>query len=111
MRDTIKNLRETLPPLLTVRQYCEVMNRCEASAYHDLHNKPGLGVKVGGSTRIVRDFMLDEMERLPEWVPQKDRVSNAGAKVSTPNKSTRPRRRHEKQTAARRRERDPEVRA
>ena len=64
------------------------MNRCQASAYKDLKGKPGLGVKVGGSTRIVRDFMLDEMARLPGWVPQKDRVSTAGAKVTTPNKST-----------------------
>jgi hypothetical protein len=111
MRGTIKKLRETLPPLLTIQQYCRVMNRCQASAYNDLREKPGLGVKVGGSTRIVRDFMLDEMARLPGWVPQKDRVSTAGAKVTTPNKSTRPRRRHERQAAARRRERDPEVRA
>jgi hypothetical protein len=111
MRDTIKKLSEILPPLLTVQQYCRVMNRCVASAYNDLREKPGLGVKVGGSTRIVRDFMLDEMARLPGWIPQKDRVSTPGAKVSAPKKSTRPRRQHNKQTAARRRERDPEVRA
>jgi hypothetical protein len=108
MRDTIKRLRKALPPLLTIQQYCRVMNRCQASAYNDLREKPGLGVKVGGSTRIVRDFMLAEMARLPGWIPQKDRVSTPGAKVTTP--STRPRRQHNKQIAAPRRERDPEVR-
>jgi hypothetical protein len=111
MRDTIKKLRRTLPPLLTIQQYCRVMNRCQASAYNDLREKPGLGVKVGGSTRIVRDFMLDEMARLPGWIPQKDRVSTSEAQGSAPKKSTRPQRQHNKQTAARRRERDPEVRA
>ena len=107
MRVTIKKLREILPPLLTIQQYCRVMNRCQALAYRDLHNKPGLGVKVDGSTRIWRDFMLDEMARLPEWIPQKDRVPRAN--VTTPKKSTRPRRRHKKR-AAPRRERAPEVR-
>jgi hypothetical protein len=111
MRDTIKKLRGTLPPLLTIQQYCRVMNRCQASAYNDLRGKPGLGVKVGGSTRIVRDFMLDEMARLPGWIPQKDRVSTPEAKGRASNKSTRPRRQHNKQTAAPRRQRDREVRA
>jgi len=111
MRDAIKKLRGTLPPLLTIQQYCRVMNRCQASAYNDLREKPGLGVKVGGSTRIVRDFMLDEMAGLPQWIPQKDRVSTPEAKVSAPKKSTRPRRQHDKQTAATPRERDPEARA
>ena len=73
MHDTINRLRETLPPLLTLRQYCAVMNRCEASAYHDLRATPGLGVKIGYSTRFVRDVMLDKMARLPLWTPQKDR--------------------------------------
>jgi len=94
MRDTIKKLRETLPPLLTIQQYCRVMNRCQASAYTDLREKPGLGVKVGGSTRIVRDFMLDEMTRLPAWIPQKDRVPKV--KATAPKKP--------------RRDREPEVR-
>jgi len=111
VRDTIERLKEILPPLLTVQQYCRVMNRCQASAYSDLRNIPGLAVKVGGSTRIVRDVMLDEMARLPEWIPQKDRVGAASAspaaKITTPRKSTRP----NKQTAATRRERNHEVRA
>jgi hypothetical protein len=111
MRNTIKRLKETLPPLLTVQEYCRLMSRCQASAYHDLKNKPGIAVKVGGSTRFVTDAVLDEMLRLPAWVPQKDRVRTAGAKVTTPNKSTRPRREHTKKTAAPRRERDPEARA
>ena len=110
MLDTIKRLRETLPPLLTVQQYCRVLNRCQASAYGDLRNIPGLAVKVGGSTRIVRDVMLAEMERLPKWIPQKDRVGAASvspaAKITTLGKSTRPK----KQTSAQRRERDPKVR-
>ena len=94
MHDTIKKLRATLPPLLTLRQYCAVRNCCEASAYRDLRAKPGLGVKVGYSTRIVRDVMLDEMARLPAWTPLKDRK--------------KPRR--DKQRAAPRRRRDLEVR-
>jgi hypothetical protein len=107
--DIIKRLREILPPLLTVQQYCRVMNRCQASAYSDLRNIPGLAVKVGGSTRIVRDVMLDAMARLPEWIPQKDRVGAASASPAAKitRKSTRP----NKQTAATRRERNHEVRA
>jgi hypothetical protein len=105
MRDTIKMLRETLPPLLTVQQYCRVMNRCQAASYIDFRNKPGLAVKVGGSTRIVRDFMLDEMARLPVWVPQKERPSGAGAKTAARTPQAR-----SKQTATPRCERDPEVR-
>jgi hypothetical protein len=106
MRDTVKKLRETLPPFLTVQQYCKLMNRCEASAYNDLKNKPGLAVKIGGSTRFVTDAVLDEMLRLPEWVPEKDRTPKA--KVATRKGSARSRR--DKQTAAPRREPDPEVR-
>src|SRR5215472_11164797 len=67
MRETIRRLRATLPPLLKIQQYCRVMNRCTASAYSDLRAKPGLAVKVGGSTRVLRDRMLDEIARLPAW--------------------------------------------
>jgi len=92
--NTIMRLRESLPPLLTVQQYCKLMSCCEAIAYHDLRNKPGIAVKVGGSTRFVTDVVLDEMERLPEWTPQKDRVGAASkypsAKVVAPKKSPRP---------------------
>jgi hypothetical protein len=94
MQDTIRQLRATLPPLLKIQQYCRVMNRCMASAYSDLRTKRGLAVKVGGSTRILRDRMLDEIARLPAWVPQKDRVSTAAARVTPKSKSRRPRRRH-----------------
>jgi len=91
VQDTIRRLRATLPPLLKIQQYCDLMNRCPASAYGDLRATPGLAVKVGGSTRIVRDRMLDEMARLPAWVPQKDRVSTAAASVTPTNKPRRPR--------------------
>jgi hypothetical protein len=93
MDDTIRQLRATLPPLLKIPQYCHVMNRCMASAYSDLRTDPGLAVKVGGSTRILRDRMLDKMARLPKWVPQRDRVGTAAAK-SPKHKSRRPRARH-----------------
>jgi hypothetical protein len=99
MRDTVEKLRKILPPFLTVPEYCKLMNRCEASAYHDLRNKPGLGVKIGGSTRFVTEAVLNEMLRLPAWIPQKDRARKAKA-------ATRPK----KQTATPRREYDPEVR-
>jgi hypothetical protein len=106
MKDTIKKLRETLPPFLTVRQYCAVKNCCEATAYNHLRDRPGLGVKDGYSTKIVRDVMLDQMAHMPPWVPAKDRALKA--KVATRKGSARPRR--DKQTAAPRREHDPEVR-
>ena len=93
MEDTIRRLRATLPPFLKIQQYCDLMNRCMASAYGDLRSKPGLAVKVGGSTRILRDRMLDKLARLPQWVPQKDRVGTAAAK-SPKHKSRRPRSRH-----------------
>ena len=41
MRNTIKRLKKALPPFLTVQEYCRLMKRCQASAYHDLKNKPG----------------------------------------------------------------------
>jgi hypothetical protein len=104
MINTIEKLRKILPPFLTVHQYRRVKNCSEATAYNDLRAKPGLGVKFGYSTRIVRDVMLDEMARSPAWIPQKDRVPKAGA--AAPKKSTRPK----KQTAAPRREHGPEVR-
>jgi hypothetical protein len=106
LRDTVKKLRKTLPPLLTIPQYCRLVHRSQASAYNDLRNKPGLAVKVGVSTRFVTDAVLDEMLRLPAWIPRKDRVSTAGTKVTKPKKSTRP----DKQTAALRREPEPEAR-
>ena len=91
MRDFIERLRETLPPLLKIKQYCHVKNCCQASAYNDLKRIPGLGVKVGRSTRIVRDVMLDDMARLPEWIPEKDRLQNpsplVGEEINPPSRS------------------------
>ena len=91
MRDFIERLRETLPPLLKIKQYCHVKNCCQASAYNDLKRIPGLGVKVGRSTRIVRDVMLDDMARLPEWIPEKDRRQNpsplVGEEINQPSRS------------------------
>jgi hypothetical protein len=107
MRDFIERLRETLPPLLKIKQYCHVKNCCQASAYNDLKRIPGLGVKVGRSTRIVRDVMLDDMARLPEWIPEKDRRQNpsplVGEEINQPSRSRklaesrRPRRKCEDQ--------------
>ena len=104
MRDFIERLRETLPPLLKIKQYCHVKNCCQASAYNDLKRIPGLGVKVGRSTRIVRDVMLDDMARLPEWIPEKDRLQNPSPLVGEEfnqqsrsrklAESRRPRRKH-----------------
>ena len=91
MRDFIERLRETLPPLLKIKQYCHVKNCCQASAYNDLKRIPGLGVKVGRSTRIVRDVMLDDMARLPAWIPEKDRLQNpspfVGEEINPPSRS------------------------
>jgi hypothetical protein len=91
VRKYIERLRETLPPLLKIKQYCHVRNRSQASAYNDLHRIPGLGVKDGRSTRIVRDVMLDDMARMPEWIPEKDRLQNpsplVGQKVNSPSRS------------------------
>ena len=101
---TIKRLRETLPPLLTVQQYCRLLSVCEAIAYRDLKTKPGIAVKIGGSTRFVTDAVLAEMLRLPEWVPQKDRAPKA--KTVARKGPTRPK----KRSAAQRREPDQEVR-
>jgi hypothetical protein len=72
MRAAIKHLRATLPPLLTVRQYCDLTGRSQASAYNDMRDKPGIAVKVGGSTRFITDAVLAEL--LP-WVPEKDRAA------------------------------------
>ena len=104
MRDTVEKLRKILPPLLTLRQYCAVKNCCQATAYNHLRTKPGLGVKDGYSTRFIRDVMLDEMEHLPAWIPQKNRAPQVKTAAS---KKTRPK----KRAAAPRRRPDPEVRA
>ena len=107
MRDFIEKLRETLPPLLKLKQYCHVRNRCLASAYNDLKRVPGLGVKDGRSTRIVRDVMLDDMARMPEWIPEKDRLQPSplvGEEINPPSRSRklaesrRPRRKHADQS-------------
>jgi hypothetical protein len=91
MRDVIERLRETLQPFLTIKQYCHVKNCCQASAYNDLKRIPGLGVKVGRSTRIVRDVMLDDIARLPKWIPEKDRRQNpsplVGEEINPPSRS------------------------
>jgi hypothetical protein len=74
MRDLIERLRASLPFLLKIKEYCRIKNCCVATAYNDLKRVPGLAVKDGRNTRIVRDVMLDEMARLPLWVPEKDRL-------------------------------------
>ena len=78
VRDWIEKLRETLPPLLKLKQYCHVRNRCLASAYNDLKRVPGLGVKDGRSTRIVRDVMLDGPSGFPRKIAVKIRRRSSG---------------------------------
>jgi hypothetical protein len=71
----IERLRAELPSLMTVREYMQAKNCCEATAYNDLKRVPGLGVKLygpTGPTRIVRDVWLDHLARSP-WIPEKDR--------------------------------------
>jgi hypothetical protein len=80
MRDIIEKLRETLPPLLTIEQYCHTRNCCQAAAYNDFKKHPGLAVKDGRSTRVVRNIALDLIANLPLWVPERDR--DPGEKVS-----------------------------
>src|SRR5262249_45159929 len=102
MRDFIERLRATLPFLLKIKQYCHIKNCCQATAYNDLKRVPGLAVKVGRSTRIVRDAMLDDMARLAQGIPKKDRFKNpspfVGEEINPPSqprkltKSRRPRR-------------------
>lgn len=107
MRSTIAKLRTTLPEFITVKQYCEVKGCCRATAFSDMRRVPGLGVKVGWRTHIVRDVALDEMARAQErqpWLPLKDR--DAASPNNRAMKSTRPRL---KKTAARH-ERAVEVR-
>jgi hypothetical protein len=90
VREWIEKLREELPALLKLKQYCHVRNRCLASAYNDLRRVPGLGVKDGRSTRIVRDVMLDDMARMPEWIPEKDRLQPSplvGEEINPPSRS------------------------
>jgi hypothetical protein len=77
IRATIERLRGELPPLLTIRQYCHLRNRCQALAYRDLQQHPGLAVKDGRAVRIIRDVALDLIAGLPVWVPEKDRVAEA----------------------------------
>ena len=102
MRDVTEKLRKILPPLLTIRQYCAVKNCCQATCYNHLRDRPGLGIKDGHRTKILRDVMLDQMAHMPAWIPQKDRVPKASA--AGPPKPKRPK----KRTA--RRGPDPEAR-
>jgi hypothetical protein len=97
-KDTIERLRKSLPPLLTIGQYCKLMHRCEGSAYNDLRKKPRLAVKVGRGTRFLTDAVLDELARAPMWRSQKDRTPKT--KVTTSAKSPSPRRRRVKNTTA-----------
>lgn len=82
--ETIERLRSTLPPLLTLPEYCKLKSCSRASAYQDLNNIPGIAVKDGGSLRFVTDAVLDEMARLPDWTPR-----GPHAKASTPPKRRR----------------------
>jgi len=81
----IERLRDTLLPFLTVAEYCDLTGRCPASAYVDLHKDPSLAIKISGSTRFVRDRVLDKMAR-SEWRPRKD------SRAKVPSRNRRPRR-------------------
>jgi hypothetical protein len=74
IRKSIEKLREVLPPLLKVAQYCEIRNCCVAKAYEDFKAHPELAVKDGGATRVVRDVALDIIGSLRPWLPEKDRI-------------------------------------
>ena len=74
MHHDIENLRQSLPERLTLSVYCDITGRSRSAAYIDLRKIPGLGIKVGPNTFIVRDVMLAELDKPPEpWVPLKDR--------------------------------------
>lgn len=72
LRELKADLKTQLPALMTISEYCAVMQRGRAAAYKDLKQIPGLAVKLGKSTRILRDVMLAEMINL--WVPEEDRT-------------------------------------
>ena len=62
-REASQNFSE----FLTIEQYCalevELAGRCRASAFNDMRRVRRLAVKIGPHTRIVRDVILEEMER------------------------------------------------
>jgi hypothetical protein len=70
----IKYIRKNYPPLLTVAQYCEIKNCCQATAYNDFKKYPGLALKDGRSTRVNLEFTIDIIANLPPWVPEKETV-------------------------------------
>jgi hypothetical protein len=71
----LEKLKRSLPEYLTVKQYCELIGCCTATAYKKMWITPGLAVKFGKHTFINRDIVLAEMERdeqpLP-WVQQRE---------------------------------------
>jgi hypothetical protein len=83
----IESLRTIYPPLLSVAQYCQIRNCCPASAYNDFKKHPGLALKDGRNTRIVRDIAIDIIANLPPWSPECDR----GAEGYRPYAKSRPR--------------------
>jgi hypothetical protein len=70
----IGNLRKIYPPLLTVAQYCRLRNCCPASAYNDFKKYPGLALKDGRATKVVRDVAFELLGNLRPWVPEKERA-------------------------------------
>jgi hypothetical protein len=85
MLSEIDKLRESLPELLTLEEYCALRERSRASAFNDMRRVAGLAVKIGPRgqhTRIKRDVALDEMAKAqtPQpWVPLKDPAPAKGA--------------------------------
>jgi hypothetical protein len=90
-KDSIAQLRKTLPELITLLEYCELRGRSRPSAFNDLRRNRGLGVKCGQKLFFVREAVLELMERDLEpvpWIPLKDR---APAKTGAPKKSRKAR--------------------
>jgi hypothetical protein len=72
MRSRIAKFQQTVPELLTVKEYCALKGCCVATAYKDLRRIPGLGVRVGWNTYIRRDIALPAITQAEEpqpWAP------------------------------------------
>jgi hypothetical protein len=89
-REFFEKLREVYPPLLTVAQYCEIRNCCQARAYQDFKVHPGLAVKDGRATRVWRDVAMDIIGALPPWIPERDRTAEKDKPYAQSRRRTEP---------------------
>jgi hypothetical protein len=79
MRSSISKLKKTLPEFLSIIEYCHLTGFCKATVFNQMRRIPGLGVKLGWRTFIVRDIALAEMARAEEpqaWTPVKERTGS-----------------------------------